>query len=108
VAVSFDLFKPGVERQVTLGFVSPPAMRHDASEPDEPSTNIKSFKVALNGQELSYSVTQYSGKKNPASSYVAPRDFVYLFKALILPLDTFVSPVHLRLLSRLQLAAMAG
>lgn len=80
VTVDFEFYNPGKEKEILVGFVTPPA-DGDVSDEDQDHPQIKDFTVTVNGNKLAYQM-----KRMKDTSFSADRlkiegtDFVYYFK----------------------------
>lgn len=82
VDVNFDFYNPGDEKELTVGFVTPPAMGDMASEA-EGHPQIRSFSVVVNGDSIPYFITktEKSGFRI-SNKELGQTDFIYYFKLL--------------------------
>ncbi len=77
VDVDFSFYNPGRSKQVTVGFVTPPASG-DTDEDQHPQ--IKDFTVMVNGSKVTYKVKRMSETSFAFKELeTGARDFVYYF-----------------------------
>lgn len=79
VNIYFEFFNPGAEKELTVGFVTPPAVG-DVTEEEEAHPQVKDFFVQVNDQLLAYKIARMKGTgfKLPEEIAVG-NDFVYYF-----------------------------
>lgn len=82
VDIYFEFFNPGAEKELTVGFVTPPAWNENLNEYELRHPQIKQFTVSVNGVSPKYKVYRIDSsgfRINDAT--VRGYDFVYCFKA---------------------------
>ncbi len=81
VNIYFEFYNPGPEKELLVGFVTPPAWNGMLSMNERNHPQIKEFTVNVNGSDLSYEVYRIdsSGFKIHDST-VRGNDFIYSFK----------------------------
>jgi hypothetical protein len=80
VDVNFEFYNPGDEKELTVGFVTPPAMGDIAFEV-EGHPQIRSFSVVIDGDSIPYQVTQTAKSGFRISNEeIGQTDFIYYFK----------------------------
>lgn len=85
VDVFFEFFNPGPEKELTVGFVTPPA-NGDIDDRQMQHPQIRDFTVVMNGQPLEWKVWRASESGFKIGEDVATgSDFVYFFKAVFKP-----------------------
>ena len=79
VDIYFEFFNPGPEKELTVGFVTPPAVG-DITEAEENHPQVKDFMVMLGDRILPYKVTKMEQSGFRVSEKLANGfDFVYHF-----------------------------
>ena len=79
VNIYFEFFNPGTEKELTVGFVTPPAAG-DVTEEEEAHPQVKDFFVQVNDQLLAYKIARMKGTGFKVSEKIAQgNDFVYYF-----------------------------
>lgn len=79
VSVHFEFFNPGPEKEVIVGFVTPPA-GGDVSEDEDQHPFIEDFTVVLNGRKLAYEIARIAESGYRISEDVGyENDFIYHF-----------------------------
>lgn len=79
VDIYFEFFNPGPDKELTVGFVTPPA-EGDVSEEDSKHPFIKNFMVMAGDQLLPYKIAKMESTGFKVSSKIAEGyDFVYYF-----------------------------
>lgn len=79
VNIYFEFFNPGNEKELTVGFVTPPAAG-DVTEEEQTHPQVKDFFVQVNDQLLAYKISRMDGTGFKVSEKLADGDdFVYYF-----------------------------
>lgn len=80
VDIYFEFFNPGPEKELTVGFVTPPA-EGDVSDEEAKHPFIKDFMVMVDDQLLSYNIVRMKETGFKVNTKIADGyDFVYHFK----------------------------
>lgn len=80
VEVDFEFYNPGREKQLLVGFVTPPA-NGDVTDEDQNHPQIKNFTVVVNGNKLAYQMKRMKDTSFSADKlHLDGTDFVYFFK----------------------------
>lgn len=79
VDIYFEFFNPGPEKELTVGFVTPPAVG-DVTEAEESHPQIRDFMVMVGNRLLSYKITRMKETGFKTDDKIADgNDFVYHF-----------------------------
>ena len=79
VSVDFEFYNPGAEKQLLVGFVTPPA-DGDVSEEDQAHPQIKNFTVTVNNSKLAYRMKRMKDTSFSLEKLrVDGADFIYYF-----------------------------
>jgi len=77
--VDFEFFNPGAEKQIIVGFVTPPA-DGDVSEEEEKHPRIENFTVVVNGETIPFEIKRMSETTFSMDNLkIDGKDFVYYF-----------------------------
>ncbi|MGB3007537.1 MAG: hypothetical protein WBC06_13560, partial [Chitinophagaceae bacterium] len=80
VDIYFEFFNPGAEKELTVGFVTPPGMG-DLTDEEAKHPQIKDFMVLVDNKLLSYQVAKMKETGFKVDTKIANGyDFVYHFK----------------------------
>lgn len=80
VDIYFEFFNPGQERELTVGFVTPPAVG-DVPDEEAKHPQVKDFMVQVDNQLLAYKIAKMQETGFKVDSKVAEGfDFVYYFQ----------------------------
>ncbi len=80
VTVDFEFYNPGREKEILVGFVTPPA-DGDVTDEDQNHPQIKDFTVTVNGNKLAYKMKRMKDTSFSADKLkIEGTDFVYYFK----------------------------
>ncbi len=79
VNIYFEFFNPGNEKELIVGFVTPPASG-DVTEEEESHPQVKDFFVQVNDQLLAYKIARMEGTGFKLPEEIADGDdFIYYF-----------------------------
>jgi YARHG domain len=79
VNIYFEFFNPAAEKELTVGFVTPPAAG-DVTDEEEAHPQVKDFFVQVNDRLLAYKIARMNGTGFKVSEELADGDdFVYYF-----------------------------